>query len=71
MDTFSPYDLTAAFQSAIRTARDTGTCRYVIQTAVGYQIRKEQGLVLYMGWKVNADGSIAETYADLGHLIAK
>lgn len=56
MDSFSPYDLTAALHSAIETARKTGEARYVVQTAMGYQIRKELGLALYNAWKINADG---------------
>jgi hypothetical protein len=66
MDTFTPYDLTSAFHSAIDTARKTGQVRYVVQTAWGYTIRRELGLALYQAWKVNADGSIADEATDPG-----
>lgn len=67
MDTYTPYDLTAALESAIDTARRMGEVRYVIQTAIGYQIRKNPGLVLYQAWKINADGSTADNYQDKGY----
>jgi hypothetical protein len=67
MDTFHPYDLTSALQSAIETARREGEARYVIQTAWGYRVTKELGLVLYNAWKINADGGIADDYKDIGY----
>lgn len=58
MDTFNPYDLTSALESAISAARRSGSARYVVQTCYGYQVRKELGLALYKAWSINADGSV-------------
>lgn len=68
MDTFSPYDITSALESAIKAARFTGEARYVVQTAYGYQIRKELGLAFYNKWKINADGGVDEDALNIGHM---
>lgn len=68
MDTFNPYDLLSAFESACRAARATGCVRYVIQTAIGYRVCKTLEPYQYNAWKVNADGSIADDVNDPGHI---
>ena len=70
MDTFNPYDLLSAFESATRAARDSGQVRYVIQTAIGYHVCKTLEPYQYNAWKVNADGSIADDVNDPGYVPA-
>lgn len=65
---YQSYDLASAFEAGIEAARRAGEARYVIQDALGYNVEKTLRLPLkYNGWKVNADGSIADFVHDKGH----
>ncbi len=68
MDDYSPYDLASAFESAIKAARRSGSVRYVVQNAMGYYVHKELKLpIRYNAWKINADGSVADSVMDKGY----
>jgi hypothetical protein len=59
MDTFSPYDLDSALESAIKTALRTQEQRYVLQTARGYQVSKSMGHALYCVWAISPAGIVS------------
>lgn len=55
------YYLPEAIGAATRAVNRTGTARYIVLTALGYEItRKRPQNVLYMAWQVLRTGQLTE-----------